>query len=246
MYDGTANAPGVPGLELHANSILDGRRDAVAPEIPQHHQSHFTLEPSLGLFPWWELGAYFQTATRGDGGFEYAGVKLRSKLVMSPSVSERVRLGVNFEVSLLPDHYDRDHWGTETRPIVAYEDEHWLFSFNPILDLALAGSDLRSGPSFAPAGMAVRKIEHVVSFGIEYYADFGAIAAPAPLREQEQYLFEVVNLLAVSHLELNAGVGEGLTAGSNPIVIKTILGYTWEKEEPALRVGMMPRDGRRR
>jgi hypothetical protein len=29
-----------------------------------NHQTHFTLEPSLGIRPWWEIGGYFQMALR--------------------------------------------------------------------------------------------------------------------------------------------------------------------------------------
>ena len=51
VYDGTASAPGTPGLELHANSVLRGQRSAPPPEAPSHHQTHLTLEPSFGLLP---------------------------------------------------------------------------------------------------------------------------------------------------------------------------------------------------
>ena len=34
VYDGTADAPGRPGLELHANTVASGQREAVPPELP--------------------------------------------------------------------------------------------------------------------------------------------------------------------------------------------------------------------
>ena len=86
VYDGTANAPGVFGLELHVNYVANGLTTATSPELPQNHQTHFTLEPSYGLTPWWEIGGYFQTALRADGTFDYAGVKLRSKWVTPPQM----------------------------------------------------------------------------------------------------------------------------------------------------------------
>jgi len=168
----------------------------------------------------------------GDGTFEYAGSKLRSKFVTPPSFSDRVRLGVNVELSLLPEHYDRNRWGMEVRPIAAYEDKNWLFAFNPIVDIALAGPDYHAGPSFEPAALAAVKVFEIASVGVEYYGNGGPFAGFSPWREQEHYLFEVVNLLAASHVELNAGIGEGLTAGSNPLTVKAIVGYSWEKSEP--------------
>ena len=103
---------------------------------------------------------------------------------------------------------------------------------NPIVGLPLGPPDARDGPTFEPAAMAKVKVEKVAAFGLEYYADLGPIAGPSPLSAQEHYLYEVVDLLAVKHVELNAGVGEGLTSGSNGFVAKLILGYTWEPAEP--------------
>ncbi len=228
VYDGTANRPGVPGLELHVNRVMAGKKDAEPPELPPHRQTHFTLEPSLGLLPWWEMGGYFQTALRADGTFDYAGLKLRSKFVTPPDWHPHVRLGINLEVSLLPERYDRDRWGNEIRPIVAWENPDWLLVLNPIIDTSLAGDGWSDGPTFQPAAMAVYKIHGVVSLGLEYYANLGPFSKLLPWRRQEQYVYEVVNLLSVPRLELNAGIGEGLTEASNDVVVKVIIGYAWE------------------
>jgi hypothetical protein len=232
VYDGEANQPGATGLEVHVNTVPSGRRDAIAPELASNHQSHFTLEPSLGLLRWWEIGGYLQTALSGDGTFAYAGAtKLRSKFVTPPSFSDVLRFGINLEVSLLPEHYDRNRWGMEVRPIAAYEDKHWLLAFNPIVDIALAGPERHEGPSFEPAAMAVFKVLQIASFGVEYYGNWGPFSGFSSWQEQEHYLFEVFNLLAAEHVELNAGIGEGLTTGSNSLTVKLIVGYTWERAE---------------
>jgi hypothetical protein len=232
VYDGTANAPGAFGLELHANSVFRGSREAPPTgELAQNRATHFTFEPSVGLTKWWELGAYLQTALLPDGTFYYAGVKLRSKFVTPPTFHKHLRLGANFEVSLLPTHFDRNEWAGELRPIVAWENEQFAFALNPIIDVAFAGPDYSDGPTFQPAAMALYKWEDRVSLGFEYYANYGPFTDLLPLSKEEQYVFEVVNVLAVKHFELNIGFGEGLTPASNPFVAKTILGYTWEKED---------------
>jgi hypothetical protein len=228
VYDGTADAPGVPGLELHLNTVPDGKKTASPPELAPNHQSHFTLEPSLGIAPWWELGGYLQSALSPSGKLSYAGAKLRSKFVTPRGWSASFRLGLNLELSLLPRAYERDRWGGEARPIVAFEDPHWLLALNPILEFSLAGGQASAEPSFAPAVMVKFKLEGLAAFGLEYYADLGPISAPDPIREQEQYLFEAFDLLSLPHFELNAGVGEGLTQASNAIVLKAILGYAWD------------------
>jgi hypothetical protein len=238
VYDGTANPAGAAGVELHLNDWATGHRDATSPELPLHGQFHATLEPSFGVLPFWELGGYLQTAVRDDGTFDYAGVKLRSKFVTPPGWDPHWRLGVNLELSLLPERYDRDRWGTEVRPIAAWETERFLFAFNPILDQPLAGGDASLGPSFEPAAKAAVKVGPAaagppVALGIEYFASFGPLGGPLAWRDQEHYLYEVVDLLAIEHFELNAGLGEGLTPASAGIVAKVILGYTFELAEPA-------------
>jgi hypothetical protein len=118
VYDATANAPGVPGLELHLNDWATGNRAATPPEAPLHGQFHATLEPSLALTPFWELGAYLQGAVRADDGVvDWAGGKLRSKFVTPSSWDAHWRLGLNLEVSYLPPTYDHDRWEARCVPL---------------------------------------------------------------------------------------------------------------------------------
>ena len=227
VYDGTANPVGAVGVELHANHVFSGLREAEAPELPPNGQTHLTLEPSYGLFNFLELGGYLQTALRPSGQFDYAGVKLRAKFVL-PTPPLHLRLGVNVELSLLPRAYEPERWGTEIRPIVAFENERWLMAVNPILDFSYTGPLASKGPALEPAAMLKLKLEPLLAAGVEYYAALGPLGAFAPVSAQQHYLFEAVDLLALSHVELNVGLGEGLTAASNDWVGKMILGYVWE------------------
>jgi len=226
VYDGTVNAPGAAGVELHVNHVAEGVTLA-PPALPTNRVTHFALEPSLGLWPWWEVGAYLQAALRPDGSFDYAGAKLRSKLVTSRGGEATWRLGVNLEASLVPPAYEPDRWGAEVRPIVARESENWLIAVNPILGVALARRGASVGPTFEPAAMLLRHVRGIVDVGIEYYADLGPLEDWHAARDQEHYVYEVFNLLAIAGLELNAGVGEGLTAVSNRLTFKMIAGWTF-------------------
>jgi len=187
VYDGTANAPLRPGLEVHTNVRRSG-------------EVHLTFEPSFGITRWLEVGGYVETSLHG-----FEGVKLRAKLVTPASVDERWRLGLNVELA-----YERGAWGGELRPIIAFESERWAFALNPIVDLAEG--------TLEPAASAAVKLKWI-SVGLEYYGSWSS----AP----EHYLYEVVNLLAVDWLELNVGIGEGLTPDSDPWVLKTIVGVSW-------------------
>jgi hypothetical protein len=229
VYDGTANAPAVPGIELHVNDWATGNRmDYTPPELALHGQFHATLEPSLGITPFWELGGYLLTAWRPDQGvYEWAGGKLRSKLVTPPSFDPHWRFGVNLEVSYLPSTYDHDRWGSEVRPILGWHNDEWLLAFNPILDQALAGSDASKGPSFQPA-LKVARTVGPVALGFEYYATLGPLTAIQPWSRQEQQVFEVLDLRSIERFELNLGVGEGLTQSSAGVVLKAIVGYEFD------------------
>jgi len=226
VYDGSINAPGVAGIELHANTIASGRRVAPPPELPPHHQSHFTLEPAVGITPWWEVGAYLQSSLESDGRYRFAGVKLRSKFMRPAAPSDRLRVGVNLEVSGLPEAYDADRWGAEIRPIVGWTAAagRIFVAVNPILDLSLGGPD--QTPAFEPALSAAYVFRDLLSVGIEYYADLGPVDGFLPIASQQHYLFEVVNVLAWKRIEINLGIGEGLTGASHDLVLKTILGFS--------------------
>jgi hypothetical protein len=226
VYDGTVGGPGSVGVELHANTVVAAQRTSLPPELPSHHQSHFTLEPAVGLTDWWEIGAYFQTALLPDGSFAYAGNKLRSKFAAPPRAGSPFRWAVNFEISRLPERFDADRWGAEFRPIVTWSGAGGAayVSVNPILDFALAGPARTEAPSFEPA-VGIRYVRAGLgAIGVEYYADFGPIGSWLAASAQEHYLYEVIDLLRWKWLELNAGVGEGLTAGSNDFVAKMIVG----------------------
>ncbi len=228
VYDGTANPPGVFGLEAHLNDWATGQRESDPPEVPLHGQFHTTFEPSVGVTPFWELGGYLQFAARTDEGLvDWAGAKLRSKFVTPPDWDRHWRLGVNLEISYLLPEYDRSRWGSEVRPIVAWQDRDWLFVVNPIFDQALASPGASGGPSFQPCAKVARTVGPV-ALGFEYYATFGPGIAFVPLAEQGQQLFEVLDVLSVDRLEVNVGVGEGLTRASEGLVFKAIVGYTFE------------------
>jgi hypothetical protein len=227
VYDGTVGAPGSAGVELHANTVVSGRRGSVPPELPAHHQSHFTLEPAFVITDWWEVGAYFQTALLPDGSFEYAGNKVRTKFVAPPRAGSPFRWAMNMEVSRVPETFDRNRWGAEIRPIATWSSASGAvyLSVNPILDLSLAGPDRDHAPSFEPAATARYVRAGLLSIGVEYYASLGPVGGWLHAADQEHYIYEVIDVLRWRHLELNLGVGEGLTDASNRFVAKMIVGY---------------------
>jgi hypothetical protein len=227
VYDATTNPPLAAGIELHFNTVASGLQSAPPPELPPNHQTHLTLEPSLGLTSWWEVGAYLQTAIGPGAGFDFAGVKLRSKVALPAAPGSPFGWALNAEVSWLPAAYDAARWGAELRPIATalVAGGRLYFGINPILDWELAGAAAAGTPALEPAATALFMIPDLLSLGLEYYANLGQIGRWLPLDGQEHYLFEVVNVYRWKRWEINAGVGEGLTAASNRLVFKAIVGF---------------------
>ncbi|TMB25132.1 MAG: hypothetical protein E6J65_10730 [Deltaproteobacteria bacterium] len=186
VYDGTADQQGQAGLEVHLIR-------------PRAGTFNVTFEPSYGVLPFWELGGYLQTS---DGRYE--GAKLRTKFVIPEGWHPNWRLGLNAELARIPN----EGWGGEIRPIIAWENERFLFAANPNVGFPL---------SFDPGAMGKLKLGPIAA-GIEYYAS---------LADGEHYLFQAVDLLALKDVEVNAAVGEGLTSNSQSLIFKMILGYAF-------------------
>ena len=186
VYDGTADQQGQAGLEVHLNR-------------PRGGTFNVTFEPSYGVLPFWELGGYLQTS---DGHYE--GAKLRTKFVIPEGWHPNWRLGLNAELARIPN----EGWGGEIRPIIAWENERFLFAANPNIGFPL---------SFDPGAMGKLKLG-LIAAGLEYYAS---------LADGEHYLFQAVDLLALKDVEVNAAVGEGLTSSSQSLIFKMILGYVF-------------------
>lgn len=244
VYDGSTNEPGVVSLELHVNYDHAPSRPVEPPELPWHRQAHFTFEPALGVTSFWELGAYVQLAARLDDAVYWGGAKLRSKLVTPDGWDPHWTLGMNFEVGALPRLFEADRYGAELRPIVAWEARYLHVALNPNVEVSFAGEGLRDGPELSPAAAAYVRIPDIAEVGVEYYGGLGPMKHLPELAAQEHYLFGAGNLFALEGWELNAGVGAGLTPGSDDLIAKVIVGHAlgrlWGREPNRTAVHRLP------
>jgi hypothetical protein len=224
VYDTGIDEPGHFGLELHSNYVASGLGPSANGELGTDRVLHETLEPSFGVTEFLELGAYLQAARRSDGTIDFAGMKLRTKLVLPSSEDWPIHLGVNFELSWLPSIYDAARWGSEVRPILEWHPGPLVIDLNPILSFSWTGRDA-GVPSFEPA-LGIRwELDGLGAIGLEYYGGTGPLSSVPPIRDQAHYLYEQLRVLALERTEIQLKVGEGLTRGSNGLVLATILGY---------------------
>ena len=223
VYDSETADPGAFGLEVHLNYVAAGETEPAGSELPSDRVAHFTLEPHIGLARWCEAGAYFQTALRPDGSFDYAGVKLRLKTRVPHKVARGlVGLALNFELSAVPRTYEATGLGGELRPIVDVAWKRLYAAVNPILGFDFFGADA-GHPQLEPAATVLVAIVEGWAMGVEYYAALGPIDHPLPAAEQVHRLFAVATV-SYKWLGVHVGGGYGFTAGDKWIA-KAILSF---------------------
>ncbi len=222
VYDSEVAAPGAPGFEVHLNYFAVGTTTpSPQGELPTDRALHLTLEPHVGLLPWCEAGAYFQTAIRPDGSFDYAGVKLRFKARL-PRRFAGFGFALNGELSAVPRSYEATGLGAELRPIVDLERGRLFAAVNPIVGFDFFGADA-GHPLFEPAATVLVRVVDTWQLGVEYYGAIGPVDRPLPAAAEVHRLFAVTQL---SHawFMLHVGVGYGL-AGGEKWIVKSILTF---------------------
>jgi len=228
VYEGDINRVGQAGLELHSNYTASGRTQPAFPgEVVPDGLLRLTLEPSFGVLPWWEVGAYLESATAtGDLAAHWGGFKLRSKFVVPAARTTPFVFGANFEIGRGAAALGMADWEVEVRPIATWASGRWSASVNPILGWTLTGAERSAAPDFEPALKTRVAATPHIALGVEYYASLGRVSSPSPWHEQEHYLYAAGDLLN-GPIELNLGIGRGLTDASAAWTIKAIVGRTF-------------------
>ena len=170
------------------------------------------------LFRSFELGFYLPYAIDREGFHSNAG-KVRFLFVTPEAAKRDFFYGVNFELGYATRRFSETRWNMEIRPIVGWSLGDYEFIINPII---AAGFGDKGDVVFAPAARFARKLGQDFAIGVEYYADIGPIGSFLPLKEQGHNIYGVVDF-KVADVEVNFGVGYGLTQGSDRWMTKLIL-----------------------
>jgi hypothetical protein len=223
VYNGDIAEVGQWTIQQHLNYAFDGAKH---PDFPggliSNHTLNGTPEFAYGVFNWWELGFYLPFAV-SDGQFLSNGAKLRSLFVVPNADKRDFFYGVNFEFSYNLPRFSQQIYAMEIRPILGWRNKEWEFIVNPIIDMSFgAGGET----DFAPAARLARKLGEDFFVGAEYYSDFGKIGNFLPFQEQQHALFAVTDF-KVGVVDVELGLGYGLTSGSDRLIAKTIIGYAF-------------------
>jgi len=224
VYDAEIDKPSQAALEIHLNNTLKGHsKSDYDGGLPSNHLTHMTLEPSLGITPYWEMGGYLQYGMSPDGHTDFAGVKYRNKLVMPKEQTAPWQFGANFEISYIPHLFEDSLFGGEIRPILGYSVASWTLLFNPILGFSF--STPSQVPVFEPALKMIWDTHRGFTIGPEYFASVGPLDMIPAIQNQEHLLFLALDLTN-SDWEWNVGVGRGLTDSANAWTVKSIIGHS--------------------
>lgn len=224
VYTGEMNDPGEFGLELHLNWVGKGARlPAYEGEMPSHHVFQVTPEFSYGITKEWEAGLYLPLAMAPDRTTYNNGLRGRIKFVPEHAENGGFYWGFNTELGYSRHRVAESAWGLELRPILAYDDGTWLFSFNPILDVSLSRNVSRQ-PNFEPAVKWVRRVAEGVRAGFEYYGEYGPLQRFVPAEERAHTVYGVVDINR-GDLDLNLGIGRAYQAATDRWVVKAIVAF---------------------
>jgi hypothetical protein len=231
VYGSDTIPPGSTMVELHSNFTALGQRSEIQGVYPTYHQEHETLEITQGINDWSEVGFYIFTSEQAGHGIQWVGDHIRPRVRVPRSWHWPIGVSLSTEIGYQRPVYSLDTWTWEIRPILDKAIYRWYFAFNPALERTWHGPDVHQGLAFAPAAKVSYDFTKRVSGGIEYYADYGAFSQFDSFREQQQQFFAATDLNVSPKWEINFGVGIGVTAATDHLIIKGILGrrFNWHK-----------------
>jgi hypothetical protein len=221
VYDAEIAAPGVINLTWHNNFISSGSGTPDFPgAIVPDKSLNGVSEWAYGVAPWFEAGLYFPlySITR-DNSVLYNGFKLRTLFVSPDAANRGVFYGVNFEFSFNTAHWNERSHTSEIRPIIGTHVGRFDFIFNPIVDNSYNGF---ANLEFVPATRVAMRLSDTFKVALEEYDDFGRVSHFLPASRQSHQLFSVIDIHAHG-VDIEAGLGAGLTSASDHRVFKLIL-----------------------
>jgi len=211
-------------VEYHFNYTFDSHRP---PDFPgglvPNHALNGTPEFAYGVTDWFEAGLYIPWAVDGQGNYLSNNFKLRTLFVTPDAEKKDFFYGLNFEYDFPGPAFGQTHFAMELRPIIGWRNPDWEFIVNPIIDMAFG----KLGEiDFLPAVRLARKLAEDTFLAVEYYGDVGPPGNLLPLQQQQHQLFGVVDF-KVGDIDVDFGLGYGLTSGSDRLVAKMILEYAF-------------------
>ncbi|MBF6567895.1 MAG: hypothetical protein IVW54_03345 [Candidatus Binataceae bacterium] len=210
-------------VELHSISVISANGALAHQKLPVY-QIHNTTEFTYGLLPWLEVGQYLATARFNTGAYQYAGARTKVHFGIPQTESWPISFGMNVELDYMSSTADPNPLSLDVMPIAQAVWGKWTVVGNFALSKPFNGPGNKN-IDFQPAGGISYRLLDWLEPGLEYFGDLGPMTPFARLPYQEQFITPSINLLLNPRLEFNAGVGFGLTRGSNGTFVKSTVGW---------------------
>ena len=221
VYTGEIAPVGVFNLTWHNNYTPSGQKTPAFPGglVPNHTYNGVT-EWAYGVTDWFEQGLYLPLySVASNRGGTLNGWKLRELFAVPHAEDRMFFYAVNFEFSFNSKHWDAKRNTSEIRPIIGVHLGQWDLIANPILDNSYEGF---KNLDFAPSERIAYNFSKTWAVAVEHYADFGPIHHFLPSSEQSHQIFAVMDYSG-DPFDVEAGIGWGLTSGSDNLVLKLML-----------------------
>jgi hypothetical protein len=213
-------------LELHSNTVSTATGE-LARESMDPYQIHETLEGTYGVLSWLEVGQYLATAKLDNGDYEYAGARTKVHFGVPQSEDWPLEIGANVELDYMRRAAEENPLGLELRPIVERKFGRFILIGNFAFEKPFSGPGTHNGMQFDPSGELEYRLFDWLTPALEYYGDMGSISPLESIERQQHFLVPALNFDFLPQLELNLGVGFGLTRASNGVFLKSIVGWTF-------------------
>jgi hypothetical protein len=226
VYDGEIAPPGIFNLMIHNNFTPKGR---TAPSYPgaiiANHSYQVTAEWAYGVTPWLEQGLYLPVTSpySTNYGSTINGFKIRELFVRPNAHDHKFFYAANFEFSVNRSYWESRTITSEIRPIIGLHLHPWDLIYNPILDTDYTGG--LGNRLYNPAGRVAYNFNDRWALAAEEYDSFGPLHGFQPVSKQFHEVWATTDYSGSKFFGINveSGIGYGLTAGSDKVTIKWML-----------------------
>jgi len=222
VYLDDLTPPGGSGIDVHNNFVPSGPSTPAYPGAePTGHTYRLTPELYYGITRDVELGLYLLSTHAPGDGTQFDGAKLRVKYIAPHDASAGVFWGANLEIGDTSRRVSPTPVNAELKGIVGVRSGPWLLALNPNLDWSCSA---HGGPATVDVDVKVaRSLTPRTQVGVESYNDLGPVRSLGSLHQNSKTLYAVIDQ-NLGSVDLNAGIGRGLTPDSDRWIVKVIVG----------------------
>lgn len=223
VYLDDLSAPGQFGVDVHNNFVFKGAHTPGYPgETPPHRQYRLTPEFYYGITPTLELGLYLLASRAAEGNSRLDGSKLRLKYIAPHDDKVGAFWGLNLEVGKTALSASETPWNGQLKGILGWRSGAWTLGANPNFDWSLSKG---GGPVAASLDIKVaRQVAERTQVGVELYSDLGPAKAVQAWKRNAKTLYLVLDQELGHEIDLNLGLGRGLTPDADRWTLKLIVG----------------------